>query len=469
MAPALMGELPKGFNGRLFPYQLDGFRWLSFMVHNGLGAIIADEMGLGKTVQVICILLDASQADKKPNLVIAPNTLLENWRRELLRFAPSLRVAVHSGPRRSGLPRELSSNNVLLCSYDTAVADAGLFRNIAWNLMVVDEAQGIKNYQTRRATQLKTFPRVCSVAMTGTPIENRLQDLWSITDFVLPTLLGSASDFEQRYPDSIEAASSLEPIVSPLLLRRTVAAVATDLPERIDIPQPLELDSESAAAYEAIRVSATSNSGTGVGLAALQKLRMFCTHPWLTDTFKMIPNATQCSVKLQRLMEILEEVVASEGKAIIFTSYTESIDLLCREIEMRLGVYTDSIDGRVAVANRQGKVDKFSSVTGAAVLVLNPKAAGVGLNITAANHVIHFNLEWNPAVEDQASARAHRRGQTRIVTVHRLYYANTVEEVIDNRMQRKRELSDAAIVGTTGQTTDVDDIMQALRISPVEN
>jgi SNF2 family DNA or RNA helicase len=136
---------------------------------------------------------------------------------------------------------------------------------------------------------------------------------------------------------------------------------------------------------------------------------------------------------------------------------------------MRLGVYTDSIDGRVAVANRQGKVDKFSSVTGAAVLVLNPKAAGVGLNITAANHVIHFNLEWNPAVEDQASARAHRRGQTRIVTVHRLYYANTVEEVIDNRMQRKRELSDAAIVGTTGQTTDVDDIMQALRISPVEN
>src|SRR5436190_9324437 len=467
MAPALSGEPPIGFIGKLFPYQLNGYRWLSYMVRNGLGGIIADEMGLGKTVQVICVLLEACEAARKPNLVIAPNTLLENWRREILRFAPKLRVLVHSGSRRSGLPMELSSSDVLLCSYDTAVSDAALFRNVAWNLMVIDEAQGIKNAQTRRATQLKTFPRVCSVAMTGTPIENRLQELWSITDLVLPSLLGSASDFERRYPNTIEAAASLEPVVSPLILRRTVAEVATDLPERIDIPQPLQLDGESAKAYEAIRNAASATQGTGAGLAALQKLRMFCTHPWLAGSFTMSSDPTLCSVKLQRLIEIMEEVVASRGKAIVFTSYTESIDLIRNEIEARLRIYSDSIDGRVPVNRRQEKIDKFSSNDGAALLVLNPKAAGVGLNITAANHVIHFNLEWNPAIEDQASARAHRRGQTRVVTVHRLYYANTVEEIIDDRMQRKRELSGAAIVGTTGQATDIDDIMQALRISPI--
>ena len=466
IAPRLTGTIPMGFIGKLFPYQRDGFRWLSYMVKSGLGGIIADEMGLGKTVQVICILLEASKEDERPNLVIAPNSVLENWRRELSRFAPSLRVAVHSGSRRTGNPLELIQNNVVLCSFDTAVIDATLFRNVAWNLMVVDEAQGIKNYHTRRSIQLKTFPRRCSVAMTGTPIENRLMDLWSITDFVLPGLLGSASDFERKYPDTSDAALSLEPIVSPLILRRTVSEVAGDLPERIDIPQPLILDSESANVYEAIRISAVSQ-GSGAGLAALQKLRMFCTHPWLADSFQQLQDPTQCSVKLQRVLEILEEVVALGGKAIIFTSYTESIDLIRRVIESKLGIYVDSIDGRVLSGNRQGKVDVFSSVDGPAVLVLNPKAAGVGLNITAANHVIHFNLEWNPAVEDQASARAHRRGQIKVVTVHRLFYSNTVEEVIDDRTSRKRELSSAAIVGTTGESLDMSDIVRALQISPV--
>jgi SNF2 family DNA or RNA helicase len=229
-----------------------------------------------------------------------------------------------------------------------------------------------------------------------------------------------------------------------------VAEVAGDLPERIDIPQPLQLDAQSAQAYEAIRAAAASEHSKGAGLAVLQKLRMFCTHPWLTHNFNEVADVCECSVKMTRLFEIIEEIVEGNGKAIVFTSYSGSVDLIRTEISTRFGIFTDAIDGRTAIPERQIKVDVFSAHKSSAVLVLNPKAAGVGLNITAANHVIHFNLEWNPAVEDQASARAHRRGQTRAVTVHRLFYADTVEEIINDRMQRKRDLASAAIVGTDG-------------------
>jgi SNF2 family DNA or RNA helicase len=279
--------------------------------------------------------------------------------------------------------------------------------------------------------------------------------------------LGSLGEFERRHPDTIGGASLLEPVVSPLILRRTVAEVAGDLPERINIPQPLELDAESAAAYEAIRSAAALEHSKGAGLAVLQKLRMFCTHPWLAKNFENVADASLCSIKMKRLFEIIEEIVGSDGKAIVFTSYSESVDLIRTEIASRFGIYTDFIDGRVEIMERQEKVDSFSAQKSSAVLVLNPKAAGVGLNITAANHVIHYNLEWNPAVEDQASARAHRRGQTRAVTVHRLFYLNTVEEIIDDRMSRKRDLANAAIIGTDGQENDVSDILNALRISPV--
>jgi SNF2 family DNA or RNA helicase len=467
IATALAGDLPEAFVGKLYDYQLDGFRWLSFMARNGLGGIIADEMGLGKTVQIICVLLEASANKTTPNLVVAPTTLLENWRRELARFAPSLSVLIHSGSRRTGFPAELSRHDVVICSFDTTVVDVSLFRNVRWNLVVLDEAQNIKNPHAKRTVQLKTIPRACAVAVTGTPVENRLQDLWSITDFVVPSLLGTLGEFERRHPDTVSGASLLEPVVSPLILRRTVDEVASDLPERIDIPQPLELDAQSADAYEAIRSAAAAEHGKGAGLAVLQKLRMFCTHPWLTNHFNHVADAGDCSVKMRRLFEIMEEVVAAGGKAIVFTSYSGSVDLIRSEIGTRFGIFADSIDGRVAIPERQKKVDEFAAQKSAALLVLNPKAAGVGLNITAANHVIHFNLEWNPAVEDQASARAHRRGQTRAVTVHRLFYANTVEEIIDDRMQRKRDLAEAAIVGTNGHDHDVDDILRALRISPV--
>lgn len=469
LAPSLTGQVPAGLNGKLYGYQLDGFRWLSFMVQNGLGAIIADEMGLGKTVQVICLLLQEKARSTSPNLVIATTTLLENWRREIARFAPSLRVLVHSGPRRTGYPADLLKHDVLVCSFDTAVADISLLRNVRWNLVIADEAQNIKNPDAKRTIQLKRIPRSCAIAVTGTPVENQLQDLWSITDFVLPSLLGTLGEFERRHPDTTSGAALLEPVISPVLLRRTVAEVAGDLPERIYISQPLQLDADCVQAYEEIRAEALASHPKGGALAALQNLRMFCTHPWLTNQFQDIRDPADCSPKLKRLFEIMEEIVSCEGKALIFTSYSESLDLIQAEIAQRFQIPSHIIDGRVAIPERQRIVDAFSAHQSSAVLVLNPKAAGVGLNITAANHVIHFNLEWNPAVEDQASARAHRRGQTRPVTIHRLFYSGTVEEVIDERMQRKRELADTAIVGTDGQENDVDDILRALKMSPASS
>ncbi|MGD1075846.1 MAG: DEAD/DEAH box helicase [Thermodesulfovibrionales bacterium] len=468
VAPTLQGAPPKAFIGSLYPYQLDGFRWLSFMAQSGLGCIVADEMGLGKTIQVICLLLEAVEQKRRPNLVISPATVLENWRRELARFAPLLHVLVHSGSQRTGFPDKLLCHDVVITSFETAVADISLLRNVQWNVVVVDEAQGIKNPDAKRTIQLKTLPRTCAVAVTGTPVENRLKDLWSIADFVLPSLLGSLSEFEIRHPDTVEGAAVLEPIVSPLILRRSVVEVASDLPERIDIPQPLELDDASAQAYEIIRAEASSGKGSA-GLAAVTTLRMFCTHPWLTGHLLNVGDAVRCSTKLSRLFEVIEEMAMGGGKAIIFTSYHESINLLVSEINAHFGIPVDFIDGRIAVPLRQQKVDALAATEAAAVLVLNPKAAGTGLNITAANHVIHFNLEWNPAVEDQASARSHRRGQARAVTVHRFFYVNTIEEIINDRMQRKRQLATTAVVGTDGQAQEMDDILRALRISPVSH
>jgi SNF2 family DNA or RNA helicase len=417
-------------------------------------------------VQVICLILEAVEKNHRPNLVVAPSTLLENWRRELARFAPNLKVLVHAGSRRTGHPKHLQSNDVVISSFETVVADVSLFRAVQWNLFILDEAQGIKNPAAKRSIQLKTIPRKLAVAVTGTPVENRLKDLWSITDFVVPSFLGTLSNFERNHPDTVDGATILEPIVSPIILRRRVAEVAKDLPERIDIPLPLELDADSADAYEQIRTDAFAQYGDAASLIALQKLRQFCTHPWLTDNFKNMRDAAECSPKFSRLLEILDEIISAGGKALIFTSYQESIDILVSEIASRTGIPADFIDGRVPVSERQKKVDEFAALHSSAVLVLNPKAAGTGLNITAANHVIHYNLEWNPAVEDQASARAHRRGQKRPVTVHRLFYANTVEEVINDRMQHKRQLATVAVVGTDGRDQEMADFLRALRISP---
>jgi SNF2 family DNA or RNA helicase len=465
--PAPDIPLPAAFTGTLYPYQATGFRWLAYMTSQGVpGCLLADEMGLGKTVQIICAFLACRENGmKEPVLVIAPATLLENWRREFAKFAPSVTPLVHRGAGRAGIAASLQTHPAVITSYETMMSDISLFGSIQWGFLVLDEAQAIKNPDARRTQAVKTLGRRAAIAVTGTPVENRLTDLWSISDFLLPGRLGTLSEFQGDFPETRDGAVALEPRVTPFILRRRVAEVATDLPARIDIPQAIDLDDLSVQAYDRIRQQADPKV-KGSALAILQRLRLFCCHPWLADELRECADPSACSNKLLRVGEILEEIFASGEKVLLFTSFLEMSDLLQRSIGRRFDVPAWQIDGRTAVPERQPLVDRFSATEGAAALVLNPRAAGTGLNITAANHVIHYNLEWNPAIEDQASARSFRRGQTLPVTVHRLFYSGTVEEFIDSRAAMKRELAESSVLGSDGSGLNAGDIVRALNLTP---
>lgn len=459
------GGAPAGVNGVLYPYQTDGWRWLGFLVSEGIGGFLADEMGLGKTLQVISVISDPGSEQLGQVLVVAPGSLLENWCREFGKFAPALRVLKHHGPRRTGRPADLASWDVVVTSYDNVVRDQSLFQLIEWGAVVIDEAQNIRNPDAIRTRSVKRLRRRSAIAVTGTPVENRLLDLWSIMDFVIPGYLGTSTDFEQHFGDDHAGAISLEPFVSPIMLRRRVAEVAQDLPDRIDIPQVVELDEPEARAYEAIRSRIAVEYGKAATLVSLTLLRQFCAHPMLLDG--AAGDDPMEFSKFARLDDLLAEIFALGEKAIIFTSYNRMSDIMQDHVRRRYGAFTGAVDGRLPIPERQPLIDRFSEAEGAAVLVLNPRAGGTGLNITAANHVIHYNLEWNPALEDQASARAYRRGQQRPVTVHRLFVADTVEEVVDERLTRKRGLQDAAVVGVEGVEEDYADVVAALDRSPI--
>ena len=333
--------------------------------------------------------------------------------------------------------------------------------------VVLDEAQNIKNPYRERAKSVKKLNRKRAIAVTGTPFENHVSDIWSLVDFVVPDLLGTLSQFESHISDDVLGAEKIEPILSPIMIRRRVKDVANDLPEKIIIPQPLEMSDNEISCYERYRQDALSEASlhkSSVSLSLLQKLRMFCTHPALLEPLDVDPFVN--SIKYQRFCEITEEILSNNEKVIVFTSYKKMFDIFLRDIPVRFGIKIDCINGDTPVEERQQIVDDFNSHPSVAMLVLNPRAAGTGLNITGANHVIHFNLEWNPALEDQSTARAFRRGQTKTVFVYRLYYINTVEEVVNDRINRKREIADKAIVGTDGSNTDANDIIQALGIAP---
>lgn len=464
-APAIQDVIP-GFIGKMYPYQSDGFKWLSMISQQGLGCILADQMGLGKTIQVVALLAAECAEKRNRNLVIAPATLLENWRREIAKFTTSLEILIHQGAMRTGFPKHLQDYDVVIISYETIVRDMSMFQLVDWNIVILDEAQAIKNPNAQRTRSVKKLPKRVPIAVTGTPVENRLTDLWSLMDFAMPDLLGPVEKFIADYEDDEDSAARLEPLISPLMLRRKVTEVAKDLPDRIDIPQPIEMDESSISMYEQIRQDTQKEYGATASLVSIQRLRMFCTHPQITD-YPVTPDLRRASNKYIRLLEILYEVFQNGEKAIIFTSYNEMISLLNSDLPKQFGsIYIDYINGSVETTERQPKVDKFTESDGPGVLVLNPRAAGTGLNITAANHVIHFNPEWNPALEDQASARAYRRGQTKTVTIHRLFYMNTVEEVICERLDRKRALADTAVVGINGEDDELGDLMKALQRSP---
>ncbi len=454
-----------GLIGTLYPYQEQGVAFLKSIADESLGCILADEMGLGKTLQVIALLAIQKAQNAGPNLIVCPATLLENWRRELALFVPDLTVLIHSGSRRAGTVRAFSQCDVVIASYETAVKDELLLSNLRWNVLALDEAQSIKNPDAQRTRALKNIPRRISVAVTGTPVENRLTDLWSISDFALPGLLGSKSDFEKEYEETKEDAARLAPLVTPIIMRREVSIVADDLPERIDIPQALTMPRLLAEHYEAVRNQIVQEYGASATLVALGKLRQLCSHPRLLDI--PWPDLAEGMPKYRRLIELCENIFTLGEKAIIFTSFTAMTDLILKDLPERFpNVWIGFIDGRVSVDKRQPLVDSFSGHKGHGVLVLNPKAAGVGLNITAANHVIHYTPEWNPAVIDQATARAHRRKQLRPVTVHYLFFSDSVEEVIIDRLSLKRGLATGAVVGHDG-TLETSEIARALAASPL--
>lgn len=456
-----------GLQASLYPYQVEGVSFLRLIAEQGVGCILADEMGLGKTLQVIAVLLNEKNNARGPSLVVAPATLLENWRRELGTFAPNLSVLIHAGSDRPGIVSRFGQVDVVVVSYETAIRDEPLLSSLHWNILALDEAQNIKNPEAQRAAVVKRLPRRVSIAITGTPLENHIQDLWSLTDFVLPGLLGDLVAFRAQYRDEVEDAVKLGQLVAPVILRRRVLEVAKDLPEKIEIPQPLLMPLSLAKAYESLRLQTLNEYGPAGGLVATSKLRMLCAHPSLVGLSDSL--SLDDMPKMDRLFEILEEVFAAGERALVFSTYQAIADLLKQELERRYpkGFFA-VIDGRVPVVDRQPIIDAFFSSGTFGALLLNPKAAGAGLNITAANHVIHFNPEWNPALTDQATARAYRRKQTRPVTVHYLYFLGTIEEVVVDRAAFKRELAGEAVTGHEGNVEPLD-IARALQVSPLSD
>jgi len=464
---AATGLLPQHITADLYGYQKTGYAWLKYMVDEGCGCILGDEMGLGKTLQVISLMSDFVAEKKTPMLVIAPVSLLENWKREINKFAPEMKPYIHHGIRRTGRYQELQKYDVVIVSYNTAVSDLSMLRMISWPLVSIDEAQNIKNPSSERARSVKMLPRDMSIAISGTPFENHVTDIWSITDFVFPDYLGTLASFNSTVSDDVYGAQLIEPMLTPIMIRRLVRDVADDLPDKVIIPQPIRMSDSESLEYERIRQEVLQQSQSSTpDLGLLQKLRMFCTHPDVVATDQS-KGPLSTSVKYERLCEILDEIILSGEKVLIFTSYKRMFDIFTGDLTRRYGIPVLAINGETPIEERQELVDTFSNIRGSAIFILNPRAAGTGLNITAANHVIHYNLEWNPALEDQSSARAFRRGQDKTVFVHRLFYIDSVEQVVNDRIERKRAISEVAIVGTSGEQENREDITNALLLSPL--
>jgi SNF2 family DNA or RNA helicase len=447
---------------RPYPYQIVGIEWLESQQLLGKpGVLLCDVMGLGKTLQGIGLIVKNLRRGLLQNLVVCPSTLVENWRREFAKFAPEVSIYVHSGPNRSGVIKAFSDREVVITSYDTLLADFSILHEVAWNVVLIDEAQAIKNPSAKRALRAKSLKRSFSVAITGTPLENSLLDLWSLVDFANPQILGEKAEFERQYADDLESAGALAELVKPVMLRRQLHEIESQLPEKTIVDHPLDWPEALVDVYESVRRQAWDDFPTAGGLVATTRLRQLATHPRLLGIGSS--NLTEDSPKFQLALTLVEELIANGEKALVFTSYNEMIDSFVLEIGGRFPeTFVHNLDGRVPIQDRQDLIERFNSSEGSGVLICNPVVAGAGLNITGANHVIHYNLEWNPAKEDQATFRVYRNGQTKHTFVHRLFYIDTIDEVIDQRILRKRQLADL----TVDSISDVHDYKAALSITP---
>lgn len=446
----------------LYPYQLQGVEWMDTVISEDTGFVLADEMGLGKTIQIITVIDE--QRSNGPSLLIAPNSLMENWSRELKRFAPWISFMINSGKTREQNFRKLKRYDLIITSYDIARIDFAVFENIDWNLIILDEAQNIKNYGAHKSKEIKRYPKRSGVAVTGTPLENHVTDIWSIYDFCFPGLLGTIRDFKSEFKDDYESAERLERIISPLMLRRRVKEVREDLPEKIITPIALEMNHEEAEGYERIRLDALDEEGR-FNPGVLSKLRSYCALPGLVDCDQRTAQPSEASAKFAFLFEsVLDEIFSMKEKVLIFTGYIGAQERIMENVRARYGAYCRILNGSVPLDERQKMIDEFSDHVGFAVLIINPVIGSAGLNITAANHVVFYTLDWNPATEDQCIARAARIGQVRTVFVYRLFYSGSVEDEVNDCLERKRELQEKTVKGSTAEI--MPDINKALSRSP---
>jgi SNF2 family DNA or RNA helicase len=456
-------ETPEGFVGRLRPYQERGLAWLAFLGELGLGACLADDMGLGKTAQLLALLIDERPEPKGPALVVCPMSLVGNWQREAARFTPELSVYVHHGPERlrgKAFTRHAKRMDLVLSTYGLAARDQQLFETVAWSRLALDEAQQIKNSAARTTQSVRSIAADRRIAMTGTPVENRLSEMWSIMQFLNPGLLGSEKGFRERFAIPIErdgddeAAERLRRITAPFVLRRlkTDRSIIADLPDKLEMKEFCTLTREQASLYQAVvddmlaRIDeAEGIERRGLVLATMLKLKQVCNHPahFLADG-SSLPGR---SGKLTRLVEVLEEAVSEGDRALVFTQFVEMGNLLERHLLRHLRCDVLWLHGGVPKSSRDKLVERYQNGDGPAVFLLSLKAGGTGLNLTAATHVVHFDRWWNPAVEDQATDRAFRIGQKRNVQVRKFVCGGTLEERIDEMIEHKRALAER-IVGT---------------------
>jgi len=484
------------FVGTLRPYQQQGLSWLRFLDAFGLGGCLADDMGLGKTIQVLALLADdvdraLAGEEVGPTLLICPTSVMGNWQREARRFVPRLRVRLHHGPQRlegDAFVRDANRMHMVIASYGLADRDREEFSQIKWKRVILDEAQNVKNPSTRQHQAVKMFPATARFALTGTPVENRLSELWSLFDVVMPGHLGTGASFGKRFARPIQqekdeqAATLLKRLTAPFLLRRlkTDPTVAGDLPEKVENKVFCALTREQATLYQAVvdqmtqeMVLEEGKGRSGRVLNTLLRLKQVCNHPtlFLGDGSELGDR----SGKLQRLGEMLEEIVEEGQKALVFTQFKEMGDLLQKYLQKHLGAEVPFLHGGVERKARDEMVDRFQrgGEGSPSVLLLSLKAGGTGLNLTAASHVFHYDRWWNPAVEDQATDRAFRIGQTRNVLVHKFVCQGTVEELIDAMIASKKDLADR-IVGEGSELfteMSVDQLKEAfsLRDDAVED
>ena len=473
---------PASFKGELRPYQQRGLAWLSFLSRLGLGACLADDMGLGKTCQTLALLLaEREQRPSEngtrpkrlaPTLLVCPMSVAGNWQREAERFAPGLSVLVHHGPERlKGRKFATAARraDLVITTYALATRDHETLSGVKWERVALDEAQNIKTIDAKQTKAIRSLPARHRVALTGTPVENRLTELHSIMDFLNPGLLGPAATFKRCYATPIErwrdqlATVRLRRATAPFILRRlkTDSSVIRDLPEKIEMRIDCHLTKEQATLYQAVvdemlekAEHAEGIERSGIILAALMKLKQVCNHP--AHLLKDRSELDGRSGKLSRLEEILAEALAEGDKALCFTQFAEFGRLLRGHLQERLGREVLFLHGGTSKTARDEMVERFQSDGGPPLFVLSLKAGGTGLNLTAANHVVHFDRWWNPAVEDQATDRAFRIGQRKNVQVRKLTCVGTLEERIDTLITQKKDLAERIVGSGERWITELD-------------